>query len=311
MRKHIAICTGSLSVILVALMMCMLLSGCKAAREMLRTGLESAGVDNADRIVDATGKVWDLGTTWRKALSEPSPKQEYYVGRTVSAQILSRYKPCYNDAANRYLNVLGQTLARASDNPMLHNGYHFLIMDTEEVNAFSAPGGFIMVSRGMIRCCRNEDALAAVLAHEIGHVQARHGMKAVGNQQFMDSVAKTVSTAADLSEEQKLGELTSVFESASGKIISTLIHNGYSKECEYEADAIACEIMQRVGYNPRALADMIGEIKKNARPGFGFMKTHPDPDDRIENIQPVIAGSPAIAEPEARTSRFQSFMQLL
>ena len=110
-----------------------------------------------------------VGSAVGKTFEAITPEQEYYIGRTVGAVVLNQYKPLNNEAANHYLNVLGQTLAQFSDKPETFGGYHFLIMETEDVNAFSAPGGLIFISRGMIGCCQNEDALAAVLAHEIGH----------------------------------------------------------------------------------------------------------------------------------------------
>ena len=71
------------------------------------------------------------------------------------------------------------TLSKTSDLPETFGGYHFLILDSDEINAFAAPGGFIFVTRGLLRCCKHEDAAAAVLAHEIGHVELRHGLQAI------------------------------------------------------------------------------------------------------------------------------------
>jgi predicted Zn-dependent protease len=79
-----------------------------------------------------------------KSFEDITPQQEYYIGRTVGARILQKYKPYDNPAANRYVNTLGQTLAQASDLPETYGGYHFLIQDSDEINAFAAPGGFIL-----------------------------------------------------------------------------------------------------------------------------------------------------------------------
>ncbi len=75
--------------------------------------------------------------------------------------------------------MLGQSLVIFSDRPETFGGYHFLLLDSNEINAFAAPGGLILVTRGMLQCCANEDELAAVLAHEIAHVEKKHGLTAI------------------------------------------------------------------------------------------------------------------------------------
>ena len=74
---------------------------------------------------------------------------------------------------------LGQSLAQFSERPETFGGYHFLALDSAEINAFAAPGGLILVTRGLLDCCQTEDELAAVLAHEIGHVEKQHGLRAI------------------------------------------------------------------------------------------------------------------------------------
>jgi predicted Zn-dependent protease len=112
-----------------------------------------------------------------RSLEDFTPEQEYYIGRSVGAVVLSKYPAYTNAQVNQYLNMLGQTLAAASDKPQIFGGYHFLVLDSDDINAFATPSGLVFVTRGLIRCCPTEDALAAVLSHEIGHVQLRHGMQ--------------------------------------------------------------------------------------------------------------------------------------
>ena len=114
-----------------------------------------------------------------KTFQDLTPEQEYYIGRAVAAQVFQSYPPLDKPKANNYLNLLGQSLAVFSDRPETFGGYHFLLLDSDEINAFAAPGGLILVTRGMLRCCENEDELAAVLAHEICHVELKHGLSAI------------------------------------------------------------------------------------------------------------------------------------
>ncbi len=152
--------------------------GCAAMEKVAQVGTsvaKSQGVVTEEQAKSITRST----TAIAKTLEDFTPEQEYYIGRSVGAVIVNRYKPYPNAQANSYLNLVGQTLAQASDRPETFGGYHFLILDSDEINAFAAPGGLIFVSRGMLRCCRSEDAVAAVLAHEVGHIQLRHGIQSI------------------------------------------------------------------------------------------------------------------------------------
>ncbi len=240
-----------------------------------------------------------------KTFADITPEQEYYIGRAVAATVLKTYKPYDNQSANRYLNLLGQTLAQASDKPETFGGYHFLILDTDEINAFAAPGGLIFISRGMIRLCRNEDDLAAVLAHEVGHVQHRHGLKAIKKGRLTSALTILAAEGAKSFGGQQLAELTQAFEGSISDITSTMMNSGYARGAEREADESAILIVRRVGYNPAGLTEMLTEMKKQLHPGGkDFAKTHPDPLDRIKDARKIIGGSPAVIEPPARQKRF-------
>ncbi len=244
-----------------------------------------------------------------KTFEDITPEQEYYIGRTVAATILSAYKPYANPSANEYPNVLGQTLARFSDMPETFGGYHFLVMDTEEVNAFAAPGGLIMISRGMLRCCKTEDALAAVLAHEIGHVQNRHGLQAIRKSRLTAALTTLAAEGAKSFGDKQLAELTQTFENSIADITATLMNSGYSRAFERQADRAAVEILQRSGYDPGALADMLEEMKKHLKPGGrGFAQTHPAPESRIADIRKWLGAAKAPPAPPARQARFAQFM---
>lgn len=247
-----------------------------------------------------------------KTFEDITPEQEYYIGRTVAATILSSYKPCPQPAAHDYPNLLGQTLARFSDLPETFGGYHFLVMDTEEVNAFAAPGGLIMISRGMLRCCKSEDALAAVLAHEIGHVQNRHGLQAIKKGRLTAALTTLAAEGAKSFGGEQLSELTQAFENSIADITATLMNSGYSRAFERQADQAAVAILKRSGYDPQALVTMLEEMKKHLRPGGrDFARTHPAPESRIADIRKLIGGHRAPPAPPARQARFARYMQSL
>jgi len=217
-----------------------------------------------------------------------TPEQEYYIGRSVAAYILTKYKPLKHKRSRDYVNVMGKALALASDRPETFGGYHFLVLDTDEINALSAPGGFIFVSKGLLRCCATEDAMAAVLAHEIGHVQRQHGLQTIQETRISDGATSLALAGTSTFSGGKLKALTKTFDGTIKDITTTMIDSGYSRAFEDEADQDAVTIMERVGYDPNYIIDMLVTMKAKLVPDDkGFGKTHPSPQDRIEHVEDI------------------------
>jgi predicted Zn-dependent protease len=265
---------------------------------------KAAGVN--PNVVDGAVK---SGEAFAKAKEKLTPENEYYIGRAVTAQILGKYKAYDNRKANDYLNTMGQAIAAFSDKPETYKGYHFLILDSEEVNAFAAPSGFILVTRGLIRCCKDEDALAAVVAHEVGHVQLEHGLRAISASRWT-SFMKTVAVEAGKSlGGEALKEAVGAFEGSIDDISQQMVNTGYSKKLEYEADKAAVAILSRSGYRTAGLTDMLTELGKRSKPGSGgFGHTHPSPDDRLGRVKAAIGTAPDAAASPARKARFEKTM---
>ncbi|NPU85867.1 MAG: M48 family metalloprotease [Syntrophaceae bacterium] len=247
-----------------------------------------------------------------KSLEEFTPEQEYYIGRTVGAVVLDKYRPLSNTRANTYLNILGQTLSQFSDTPELFAGYHFLVLDSDDINAFATPGGHVFITRGLIRCCKSEDALAAVVAHEIGHIQLRHGMKAIEKARTTEALTILAQEGAKSFGSREVAQLTTAFGGVISDITNTMINNGYSRAYEYQADAAAVTILRRAGYSPGALREMLEVMARQIKPGgTDFAKTHPSPENRIAELKD--GGKPFSADetPNARKSRFAKAMSRL
>jgi len=281
-------------------------AGCATLDEAAKLGTSygvSTGVVSQDQATSLT----KVAKAVAKTFEDITPEQEYYIGRTVGAVIVNRYKPYPDTEANRYLNLLGQTLAQASDRPETFGGYHFLVLDSPEINAFAAPGGLIFVSRGMLRCCTTEDAVAAVLAHEIAHVQLRHGLQAIDSSRLTQALTTIGAEGAKSYGDKKLADLTKDFEGSVRDVTSTLINNGYSRSFEREADAAAVTILARVGYDPAGLVAMLGEMEKNLKPGgLDFAKTHPSPKSRVEEIERRAGAAKTPAAVPSRQARFRA-----
>jgi predicted Zn-dependent protease len=238
-----------------------------------------------------------------------TPEQEYYIGRTVGAVVLEKYPPWDNARATRYLNLMGKTLSLASERPETFGGYHFLIQDSDEINALSAPGGLVFITRGMLRCCRTEDAAAAVLAHEIGHVQIQHGLRAIEKARVTEALTTLGVESAKTFGDAEVAKLTETFGNSISDITKTLIVNGYSRDFERQADLAAVSIMKQVGYDPQALVDMLRVMERNLVPGrLDFARTHPSPESRIAELEGVIGPYQPVRQPGARQRRFEEAM---
>ncbi len=281
-------------------------AGCETISDIGATVGEATGTIRPEEAESLRRAGIAIGRTFE----DITPEQEYYIGRAVSATILSQYTPYDNPAANAYLNELGQALALASDKPETFGGYRFLILDSDEINAFAAPGGFVFITRGMLRLCQTEDELAAVLAHEIGHVQHNHGLRAIKSSRLVTAfTVLAIETTRTLAGDE-MKQLTEAFEGSISDITHTMMTSGYARRLEREADAAAVMILKRVGYDPNGLKRMLEEMDRQLEPGRrDFASTHPPPRDRIRDIRRMI-DVPALAEPPAaRQQRFERAMQ--
>jgi predicted Zn-dependent protease len=154
---------------------------------------------------DRAEKALKVGTAFRKSFADLTEEEEYYIGRSVAAHILSKYD-LYHKIAR----------ARAS-----------AYLDTREIVAFAAPGGFVFISRGMISSIKNEEELAGVLAHEVTHISERHGLKAIKQSRLVEAFS---ILAKEVKSEAEVQKLTQHFEGVLKDIIKTLMEKGYSRE---------------------------------------------------------------------------------
>jgi predicted Zn-dependent protease len=225
-----------------------------------------------------------------KANEDMTPEQEYYIGRAVGANILTNYRVWNgNPDQTTYLNKICTALIVNSPRPDIYNGYHVNILDSTEINAFATSGGHIFVTRGLISNADSEDTLAAVIAHEIAHIQLQHGLKAIKNSRFQQAILDTASSVANALTGNNVRELTNIFNESISEILTTMVNNGYSQTQEFEADSFALSLMAAAGYDPGSLVTMLRALEKNqsSHPG-GFNKTHPTPARRIDNVQKTL-----------------------
>jgi len=241
------------------------------------------------------------------AAEEITPEQEYYIGRAVAANILTTYT-LYNGnpALTNYLNLICAAITINSPRPDVYNGYRVAILDSNEINAFATSGGHIFVTRGLISAARSEDALAAVIAHEVAHIQLQHSIKAIKSSRVTQAILVTGTSAAGAAAGMDVNQLTDVFNESVGEIVLTLVNSGYSQSQEFEADDTAARLLGSAGYNPSGLLDMLNALSSVQTAGSGFGKTHPTPERRITNAQRTV-GTIAVADTSSyRQARFST-----
>ena len=245
------------------------------------------------------------------AAEEINPQQEYYIGRAVAGNILTTYK-LYNGnpALTAYLNKICAAIVINSPRPDIFNGYHVAILDSDEINAFATSGGHILVTRGLINAAASEDMLAGVIAHEIGHIQLQHSIKAIKSSRITQALMVTGTSAVGAATGMDVNQLTDVFNESVGEIVQTMVNNGYSQTQEYDADNKALSLMAAAGYNPQGLIDMLNQLKAiQSKAGGGFNKTHPSPDQRITNAGKSV-GKYKVADNSAkRKDRFTAVVK--
>jgi predicted Zn-dependent protease len=245
----------------------------------------------------------------RSSFAEITEEEEYYIGRAVSAMILSQYPVYKNDALTQYVNRVGNAVVIHSDRPETYAGYHFLILDTEEVNALAAPGGFIFITKGLMKRCGDEEMLGTILAHEVGHVSGKHGLQSIKKSRLVDAFRLIGAEAAKRYTPEGLAQLTDIFEDTLGDIAEKLIERGYDRKYEYEADILSVKTSARTGYDANGLLAFLETMvdDTSSESAKGWFATHPSAKDRIGRVSKEISSIKTMpAKNSARTTRFQS-----
>ena len=259
-------------------------AGC-VDQEVLGGVLDAAGVDpQTKQIVQSSVRVGGAAFEASKDITE---EQEIYLGRSVSARLLTKYKLLNNAKLHRYVHMVGSTVAMESDRPDLP--YHFGVLNTQQVNAFAGPGGYIFITYGIIRRLKSEDELAAILAHEIGHCSARHGMEMIKSSQWKGVAAILAQEGARTAGASE--QLVKEFGNITDSILDTFLTAGYEQPMEFEADSLGQAYATRAKYNPQSLRNYLQLMADREKKGDGGLKarlgTHPSFTARLAQLPPA------------------------
>jgi predicted Zn-dependent protease len=206
------------------------------------------------------------------------------MGKQTDGEIKAQYGIYSDQALNAYVQRVGQSMTSLTHRP--HLTYHFAVLDTPVVNAFAVPGGYVYVTRGILALMNSEAEMAVVLAHELGHVNARHSVSKL-SQLMLAQLGMGVA-----------GAISETFAKLSGaaSIGIQLLFLKFSRDDEREADALGVEYSRKDGYNPGEMINFFASLEKlgdlsSGQSLPGFLSTHPLTSERIQNTKDMLLES--------------------
>ncbi len=232
-------------------------------------------------------RIFNIGKDAVTAVTGISEQEELTMGREIAGRMLGA-APLVNDPAlQSYVNRVGRWVAVQSERPDLP--WRFAVIDTASINAFAAPGGYVMLTRGLYEILDNEAQLAGVLAHEIGHIVRRHHVTVMQK-------SAALSAGAQLAQRDNRSALVNNMIGTGAEVFV----RGLDKSAEHEADAMGVVLATRAGYNPFGLIDVLHKLAARGA-GDGSLallfKTHPLPSERLaqlgDALTPHLAKMPA------------------
>ena len=234
-------------------------------------------------------------------------QQEQALGRGIYKRLTDEGAVIEDPLLADYLEDIGDTLLASLDRRL--RDYHFFLVESDVVNAFAAPGGYIGVYLGLIDQLESEDELAAVLAHEIAHVRLRHGMQM---REKMDEISWMsmlgIVNAVLLSSRNPDAAAAMIALTQAGGVQSMI---NFTRGNEYEADRVGLQLLKGSNYDPWAMADLMALLQRKERSGelaqIEYLRTHPVNANRIAEVRARLQQDRKIS----RRSRFSQFRDYL
>jgi predicted Zn-dependent protease len=217
--------------------------------------------------------------------ADTSIEEEVAIGRQLAGDLLGAVPLVKDDKLQVYVNRVGRWVATQSDRPELN--WYFGILDSNDINAFALPGGYVFVTKGLYAKLANEAELAGVLGHEVGHVMLKHHLKVLKQSQLLDQVKGFAA------QQLAKGGSNALAQNVLGNGAEALAR-GLDKDAEYEADRVGVVLATRAGYDPYALPTVLQKIAQ-VNPGEASLallyKTHPLPQDRLIKLGEAMGDS--------------------
>jgi predicted Zn-dependent protease len=208
-----------------------------------------------------------------------SERDEVRLGDRLHQEVAKKYDLI--SAGQERANRIGQRVARTSLRPNMN--YRFHVIESKEINAFSGPGGHVYVTSALMNLA-NDDELASVLAHEVGHVVARHSLKTIQQSQTLGGLANLFGSITGVA-----GETAGQLGTAAASIVASGLLAVHNREEEREADFLGVHAMAKAGFNPEGMITMFQKLQRINRENSDLLGSlfndHPDVDERISNTR--------------------------
>ena len=236
-----------------------------------------------------------------------SDEEEMTMGRSAAVDA-EKARPILNDTeVTDYLNQVGQKVAAASQRPQLD--YHFQIVNSPSINAFSLPGGYVYVNRGLLEVVESEAELAGVLSHEVGHVVAFHSMNDVARRWWADRALHEAKKAG-LTQDQKIQSMVEEY----GGTFLLFVNKKFSREEENEADLLGLYNTARAGWDANGLIVFLNRL---IQVGAGqdlykmLLRNHPLPQDRVGLLKDELKLMPPAKTAKKNSTEFRTMKDRL
>ncbi|MEE8110972.1 MAG: M48 family metalloprotease [bacterium] len=224
------------------------------------------------------------------------PTEERAIGGAMATQVVARYGGLYeNPALFKYVNLIGKAVAMTSDRPELN--YTFAVINSNRVNAFATPGGYVFVTKGLLRRLRSEAELACVLGHEIAHITQKHILTVIRRSRAVSGLARVTLASLNQNPEK--------FDEMIKEGMKSLFEEGLDRNMEHEADKVGADFCSRVGYDPSAARDYLLTIQ-SLRPQEEdeiLLTTHPSGQERLDELDEFLLNREAPPTGWARLER--------
>jgi predicted Zn-dependent protease len=211
-------------------------------------------------------------------------EEERSYGGAIAIEIMQRYGGIYEEPkARAYVALVGETVAMYGGRPDVE--YHFAILDSDDVQALSAPGGYVFVTRGALAKMQDEAELAGVLAHEVAHIAARHAVEIIRKMKTQQAATSAVADA---------WKDVAAFKGLIDGFLGDYLERGLPRDTEFEADKLGTEYLARIGWRANGLCKFLARFGQNEKSGQGgaFSKTHPGTAERVAALDAMLAGLP-------------------
>jgi beta-barrel assembly-enhancing protease len=228
--------------------------------------------------------------------------EEKQIGQQVSDKMIEQFGVMQDANVTKYVTLVGTVLAQASSRPNLD--WQFIVLDTDGVNAFAAPGGFVHITKGLLGLLKNEAELAGVLSHELTHVTEKHTVNAIQKSDAVKVGSDSVGASGGMAQ--------SLIADFAQKAYENILNNTFSRSDENEADEKGVALANKVGYNPNGLIGALNKLvdrNKESKEPNGLFATHPQMKERLANIDKAIKEKKltATATVQARYAKYITF----